>query len=523
MSDLPFRESMAQQGGGAGLGNSMDAGQLLADDVGPPEIPPEEVVYSERDLLGRGAFGSVYRGQCRGKKVAIKVPIEQDMDEDELETFRNEVSIMRKTFHPNICLFLGACIQEGNIKLVSELMQGDVEELLASKEGRLKPMHEKVRMAKDAALGINWLHGIVHIIHRDLKPANLLLDVNGVVKVTDFGFSTLKRGNQQVRDTDGEAKGTALYMAPEVMLQKDITFKIDVYAFGLMMWEFATCQELFPEFEDYDEFYDAIVEEDVRPPVKGIEPRSYAHLMQRCWARNPDDRPTMKEVIFRLDECIVDAVITVEEGRSEARNFWKENYLLPRQTLFEQVNWLEFSTALSKHIGADTKVCSALAWVTKGDTGDPDDREAEMSLTLFAEIHTWFGPFFAKGGVGANITADIAAVVSQLWFHGTLSKTEAELRLNNRDPGTFLVRLSSTTPGCPFTITSMGDNGKECRHRRVSRKAQKEGGGLVATTRNGPVEAKTLLGFIEDNMGKLGLKTPCTREDPKTAYTEGYE
>jgi hypothetical protein len=86
MSDgapLPFRESMDTAHGAAQFAgrqalrasspgtDDIASGALLSEEVGPPEIPPEEIIFSERDVLGRGAFGTVYSGRCRGKRVAV--------------------------------------------------------------------------------------------------------------------------------------------------------------------------------------------------------------------------------------------------------------------------------------------------------------------------------------------------------------------------------------------------------------------------------------------------------------------
>jgi serine/threonine protein kinase len=65
--------------------------------------------------LNEGAFGKVYKGKCRGKEVAIKVPSRQNLTKEELEAFRHEVQIMRKLFHPNILLCLGACTTEKSL------------------------------------------------------------------------------------------------------------------------------------------------------------------------------------------------------------------------------------------------------------------------------------------------------------------------------------------------------------------------------------------------------------------------
>lgn len=113
--------------------------------------------------------------------------MKQNLTKEELEDFRHEVSVMSQIFHPNVVLFMGAATGGNNIRIVTELMSTDLESFLR-KHGASTPLSTRIRMAKDAALGMNWLHGINHIIHRDLKPANLLVDENNRVKVTDFGF-----------------------------------------------------------------------------------------------------------------------------------------------------------------------------------------------------------------------------------------------------------------------------------------------------------------------------------------------
>ena len=97
---------------------------------------------------------------------------------------------------------------------MSELLHTDMERLLRS--DHVLSLEQRMRMAKDAALGVNWLHGISGIIHRDLKPANLLVDASLTVKLTDFGFAQLRpeREDETLQDGRGGAKGTPLWMAP---------------------------------------------------------------------------------------------------------------------------------------------------------------------------------------------------------------------------------------------------------------------------------------------------------------------
>src|SRR5699024_2207533 len=119
-------------------------------------------------------------------------------------------------FHPNICLFMGACTDPERLFIVAEYMPGGKLETLLHSAVEL-PLVKRMMFAIDAALGMTWLHqNNPIVIHRDLKTSNLLLDENGRVKVCDFGLSQIKDPGTFIADGN-KAKGTPLWMAPEVM------------------------------------------------------------------------------------------------------------------------------------------------------------------------------------------------------------------------------------------------------------------------------------------------------------------
>ena len=159
------------------------------------ELNPDEIEAGKK--LGRGAFGTVYKGKLHGKDVAIKKLHVTTFDEEAQEDFRAEMMIMRyasslhgkawratlkltlldsKIRHPNVILFMGSVMQPGNYMMVTELMpRGSLYDVLHDKNITLS-FKQKMKMAKDAALGMNWLHcSKPTFIHRDLKTHNLLV------------------------------------------------------------------------------------------------------------------------------------------------------------------------------------------------------------------------------------------------------------------------------------------------------------------------------------------------------------
>jgi len=405
---------------------------------------------------------------------------------------------------------LGACTTEKKVMIVTELMETDLEKLLHSESASQLTLLDRMKLAKDAALGMNWLHGINSIIHRDLKPANLLIDKNRCVKVTDFGFSQLKPGDKQLKDHFGP-KGTALYMAPEVMNQKPFNEKADIYSFGLILYEILTGEELFPEYEEWDEFEEAICIHNARPPIPKDAVPSLGYLMQKCWHPKPEDRPTFKEVVFRLDEILVDCYLQHGEGRKwieEGREFWKTHFLIPKQSLTESVPWRDFAKVLAETLRLPTsdfeKLKVLLASKPEGSLHD----EYVVTLERFSQILQWFGPFFILKEA-PTILAQINELSSKQWFHGDISKDIAEKRLFKREPGTFLIRLSLTHPNFPFTISKFGSD-RVYQHKRI-RHLPDTHTFSVPVRGGGNKEFKNILELVA--CGELGLKISCPQSE----------
>jgi serine/threonine protein kinase len=373
--------------------------------------------------------------------------------------FRHEVTIMRKIFHPNVVLFLGACTKPGKLMFVTELMKTDLDIVIHSSRSPLS-LYKKLQMARDAACGINWLHGINQIVHRDLKPANLLLDENMRIKVTDFGFSETIC-HHSLKDMKGP-KGTALYMAPEVMRMEEFNYKADVYSFGLILYELLTGQEPFLEFTELDPFYQAVCINHLRPefPSSLGLPLQLVSFVERCWDKDPRRRPSMDEVLTELDMLIID--VSIDDKLS--REFWKSNFMNP--ALQESVPWAEFAVVLENIFAWNTP----LTFLEQFLAAPPSSLESNtkvVKMDILNCFNEWFGPVFDIPH-GKAVFQEVQTLIAQPWFHGDISKTEAEARLRGRAENVFLVRMSSTEPAkTPLTISKV--KGGVPVHKRITR------------------------------------------------------
>ncbi|KAK6126307.1 hypothetical protein DH2020_039952 [Rehmannia glutinosa] len=227
-------------GEGGLLVSSKSSGELSFD-VEELNIPWNDVVLKER--IGAGSFGTVMRAEWNGSDVAVKILMEQDFHGERFKEFMREVAIMKRLYHPNIVLFMGAVTEPPNLSIVTEyLSRGSLYRLL-HKRGAREVLDEKRRlsMAYDVANGMNYLHN--HnppIVHRDLKSPNLLVDEKYTVKVCDFGLSRFKANTFL---SSKSAAGTPEWMAPEVLRDEPSNEKADVYSFGVILWELATLQQ----------------------------------------------------------------------------------------------------------------------------------------------------------------------------------------------------------------------------------------------------------------------------------------
>jgi serine/threonine protein kinase len=435
--------------------------------TGPPEIKPEEMMYFEK--IGGGCYGNVYRGECRGKEVAIKKLFKQNLKPQTIAEFKKEVEICSRLHHPNVLLFMGACTKPRELSIVTELMpKGNLETVLRDEKAVLS-LRRRMLYARDTALGMNWLHmSDPPIVHRDLKPSNLLLDKHGTVKVCDFGLSAIKL-TEKLKDTDS-IPGTPLWMAPEVLMGRELDEKCDVYSYGIVLWEIFTRTEPFPQFQSYREFKRAITVENVRPPIPEGCPESLARLMELCWDPDSEKRPSFAEVIPMLDVVIVDVTVSDEVGRK----FWKRSFLGK-----EAVPWDEFSLTFAEYLNLPVPDLGDVQWkALHAIVAEPDDDKTRIdppmvvNLERFGKVLSWFGPLEPRESASSfTILERVADALKQPWFHGDIARVRCEKSLSKKEPGTYLVRVSTTVDGA-FTISKVSRNGK-VNHQRIDFKPNK--------------------------------------------------
>ncbi|KDP34102.1 hypothetical protein JCGZ_07673 [Jatropha curcas] len=259
------------------------------------EIPWEDLQIGER--IGIGSYGEVYHGDWNGTEVAVKKFLDQDLSGDALVQFKCEAEIMLRLRHPNVVLFMGAVTRPPHLSILTEFLpRGSLYRLLHRPNSQLDEKR-RMRMALDVAKGMNYLHtSHPPIVHRDLKSPNLLVDKNWVVKVCDFGLSRLKHHTFL---SSKSTAGTPEWMAPEVLRNEPANEKCDVYSFGVILWELATCQIPWKGLNPM-QVVGAVGFQNKRLEIPEHVDPAVAQIIHDCWQREPQLRPSFSQLIPRL-------------------------------------------------------------------------------------------------------------------------------------------------------------------------------------------------------------------------------
>jgi len=250
--------------------------------------------------LSSGHFGSVYEALWqKTTTVALKT-----LFESEKEAFVAEMEILKTLKHPNIVAYLGTCVIDGKYYLVMEhLALGNARDLLENNKDTITTL-QILGMARDSASGMNYISSR-NIIHRDLAARNLLIKREGtdyLVKVGDFGMSrVMMSGNDYVSSTKIFARQWA---APEVIEHRKFSSASDVFSFGTTLWElfeygkvpFCDCST--------SEAAERIMQGNMLPQPKYCPDEIYK-LIQKCWIRNPLERPSFTQAFEIIQNCLL--------------------------------------------------------------------------------------------------------------------------------------------------------------------------------------------------------------------------
>lgn len=308
---LTRSESVGQTGHAAGI-----LGIIVDKSV---EFTYEELAKATNNFnisckIGEGGFGAVYYGELRGQKAAIK-----KMDMQASREFLAEIKVLTHVHHLNLVRLLGYCVESSLFLVYEYIDNGNLRQHLNSSGRDPLPWSTRVQIALDSARGLEYIHEhtVPVYIHRDIKPANILIDKNFLAKVADFGLAKLAEVGNATLPT--RLVGTFGYMPPEYAQYGEVSPKVDVYAFGVVLFELISAKEavlkgnrLALESRGLVALFNDVLNlPDPNEICKLVDPRlgddypldsvhQVAELAKVCTQENPQLRPSMRSVVVAL-------------------------------------------------------------------------------------------------------------------------------------------------------------------------------------------------------------------------------
>ena len=281
---------------------------LLLQDIDPEFLlSADEIIYQDDDasLLGKGGYGKVYRGKCRGKLVAIKKYLSHS--EDAFTDLRTEARLLQQSHHPSLVCLIGVCVRPLMTLVLEEAPLNSLEFPILKKK---LPVHRLTifRIAAEVVAALHFLHSR-GVIFRDLKAANVLLwtlDPDSLChcKVADLGIAThlAPIGARGLQGTKG-------FIAPEVLhigkrKQRSVyDHRADIFSYGMFLYQLIARRHPYHNIPPHR--IDVAIESGKRPMLQDVDiSRTGYHyltkVMKCCWEDNPKHRPDTETIIRKV-------------------------------------------------------------------------------------------------------------------------------------------------------------------------------------------------------------------------------
>uniref|UniRef100_A0ACD5VR25 Uncharacterized protein n=2 Tax=Avena sativa TaxID=4498 RepID=A0ACD5VR25_AVESA len=250
-----------------------------------------------------GAHSRLFNGIYMEVPVAVKFIRQPDDEEDaelaaQLEKqFNTEIATLSRLQHRNVIKLVGACSSPPVFCVITEFLPGgSLRSFLHKQEHKSLPLEKIISVGLDIANGMGYIHS-QGVVHRDVKPENIIFDADWCAKIVDFGIAC----EEAYCDPLANDPGTFRWMAPEMMKHKPYGRKVDVYSFGLILWEMLTGSVPYEDLTPFQAAF-AVFDKNVRPAIPSSCPAALRVLIEQCWALQADKRPEFWQIVQLLEK-----------------------------------------------------------------------------------------------------------------------------------------------------------------------------------------------------------------------------
>uniref|UniRef100_A0A2N9IFI1 non-specific serine/threonine protein kinase n=1 Tax=Fagus sylvatica TaxID=28930 RepID=A0A2N9IFI1_FAGSY len=332
-------------------------------DIGPHRYSDKELYkatkgFGDKELLGFGGFGRVYKGTLPNSDTQVAVKRVSHDSKQGLKEFVSEVASSGRLRHRNLVQLLGWCRRKADLLLVYEFMpNGSLDKYLFDEPKAILSWEQRFKIIKGVASGLLYLHEECEqtVVHRDIKAGNVLLDSEFNGRLSDFGLAKLYARGSNPSTT--KVVGTLGYLAPELTRTGKPTTSSDVFAFGALLLEVvcgrrpidvkALPEELMLVEWVWEKWSVGAILEVIDPRLDGdfdeVEAVLVLKLGLLCSSNAPEARPSMRHVVRYLEMELaleVDvghvAVPNSNKGGGGAGHVVESDHLIPSFSIFSK-------------------------------------------------------------------------------------------------------------------------------------------------------------------------------------------
>lgn len=286
-----------------------DTSSIASENLREAEISVDPATLQRGDSIGHGSFGSVFKAMIAdsGVVIAVKevfIDVQRKPDEKLKVQLENEIEVMRSLRHPHIVSYYGCHWADDHLQMYLEYMAGGSRAQVLANFG---PLEESLiaRYTQQLLLGLEYLHTQnPYILHRDIKGANVLVGLDSLAKLADFGCS--KRAKETTSVT---IEGSIPWMAPEVLTHSRYGRAGDIWSFGCLVIEMATADSPWGHFDNLMAAILKIGMSGELPPIPDTVSVNCRGFIRRCTQHDPGKRLSATEL---LNEDFV--LVPDEEG-----------------------------------------------------------------------------------------------------------------------------------------------------------------------------------------------------------------